>query len=243
MNAGSDIRVSDLWSLCIVMFMLLLGQGCSRPVTVGDVTVEARDFAPDQTPDKRIAKCLLCHGAQAGGDIDFGPDVHFGTPALRGIQESYLKQSLIDYKTGRRVHEEMNAIALLLDEETIGFMARTFAAFPVPPLKDDAGIARLAREEPRFRTGQTIAREGMPEEGVPACVACHGASRQAENVLGPHLAGQNSLYTQRQLEAFASKTRQTLHADLMEPVVQTLSPDEIEAVAHFYEQLIQLDEP
>jgi cytochrome c553 len=243
MKAGFDIRVLGLWSLCIAMSMLFPAHGRSQAVTVGDVTVEARDFAPDQTADKRIAKCLVCHGAQAGGDIDFGPDVHFGTPALRGIQESYLKQSLIDYKTGRRVHEEMNAIALLLDEETIDFMARTFTAFPVPPLKDDAGITRLAREDPHFRTGQTIAREGIPEEGVPACVACHGTSRQAENAPGPHLAGQNSLYVQRQLEAFASETRLTLHADLMEPVVQTLSPDEIEAVAHFYEQLIQLTKP
>jgi len=243
MKVGFDIRGLGLWPLCVVMCVLFPAHGRSQPVTVGDVTVEARDFSADQSPDTRIAKCLVCHGQQAGGDIDFGPDVHFGTPALRGIQENYLKQSLIDYKAGRRVNEEMNAIASLLDEETIDFMAHTFAAFPAPSLKDDAEIARLAREDPRFRTGQTIAREGMPEEGVPACVACHGASRQAENTLGPHLAGQNSLYVQRQLEAFASETRQTSHADLMEPVVQALSPDEIGAVAHFYEQLIQLNKP
>lgn len=231
------------WSLCVVMAMLFSPDGRSQAITVGDVTVDSRDFSPDRTPEQRIGKCLACHGEQAGGDIDFGPDVEFGTPALRGIQERFLKQALMDYKAGRRINDEMNAIASLLDDETIDFMARTFAAFPAAPIKPETERERLAREDPRFRAGRTIAWQGMPEEGVPPCVGCHGTSRDNDNALGPHLAGQNRLYMTRQLEAFASETRQTSHADLMQPVVTGLSSDEIDAVSHYYEQLIQTDNP
>ncbi len=83
----------------------------------------------------------------------------------------------------------------------------------------------------------------MPAEGVPPCVGCHGTSRENDTALGPHLAGQNRLYMTRQLEAFASETRQTSHADLMRPVVAGLSSAEIDAVSHYYEQLIELNEP
>lgn len=78
---------------------------------------------------------------------------------------------------------------------------------------------------------------------MPACVGCHGTSREHDTALGPHPAGQNSLYMKRQLEAFASETRQTSHADLMRPVVTGLSSAKIDAVSHYYEQLIEMNKP
>jgi cytochrome c553 len=186
---------------------------------------------------------LSCHGEHAGGDIDFGPDVHFGTPALRGMEYEYLKQSLIDYKAGIRTHNEMDVISSMLDEETIDFMARTFADYPAPRLKTADELESLKENDPRFRKGQVIAQEGVRKKGVPACRNCHGVLGEGNAVLGPRLAGQNSIYIQQQFTAYANKTRQTAQAAIMQPVATRLSGDEIEAVAYYYQQLIHLHNP
>ncbi len=248
MNRKCDVctrRLRTLWTLCMFLLFLVLVPPYvhSQAVMVGDIKIAPQDFSSDQDPKTRIATCLLCHGKHAGGDRDFGPDVHFGTPALRGMQPQYLKHALVDYKTGSRTHKEMSVIASMLDEETIDFMARTFAAYPAPRLKTADERAKLAEQDARFRTGQAIAQQGVPEKGVPACRTCHGALGEGNAVLGPRLAGQNSIYIQQQFTAYATKTRQTALAAIMQPVVAGLSDGEIEAVAYYYQQLIQGDRP
>ena len=210
-----DVIARRLRTICLAVLFLFPPHVHAQTVMVGDIEVDPRDFAPHQDPQTRIATCLACHGKRAGGDMDFGPDVQFGTPALRGMRHDYLKQSLIDYKSGRRSHKEMNVIVSLLDEETIDFMARRFAAYPAPPSKTADELAKLADEDPRFRRGQTIAQEGRPETGVPACMTCHGDWGEGNADLGPRLAGQNSIYVQQQFTAYANKTRQTAQAGIM----------------------------
>ncbi len=243
MNLDRDALNLRLWAICLVLSLLIPTCALAQTVMVGDVEIDPRDFAPDQDPETRLAPCLACHGAQAGGDIDFGPEVQFGTPALRGMAHDYLKESLIDYQAGRRSHEEMTVIASMLEVETIDFMARSFAAYPAPPLKSAEALARLADEDPRFRKGQAIALEGLPDEGVPACATCHGDLGEGNAELGPRLAGQNGLYIRRQFTAYADGTRQTAQAEIMQPVAAELSQEDIAAVAHYYEQLIQVGDP
>ena len=49
------------------------------------------------------------------------------------MSEDYLRNSLIAYKTGTRIQQEMSVIASMLDEETMGFMARTLSTLEAPP--------------------------------------------------------------------------------------------------------------
>ena len=186
--------------------------------------------------EKRVAKCLSCHGNRAGGDIDFDPEVHFGTPALRGMRENYLIESLVAYRDGSRQHEEMSAVAAMLDEETIDFMARSFAAYDVPPMRTAEELAALAEKDPLFEKGQIIAQQGIAKSGVPACVACHGPLGEGSDI-GPRLAGQNVMYFKSQFESFANGTRQTVKSAIMQPVVAGLTDDDIEALAHFFESV------
>ena len=230
-----------LRAIGLALLLLIPSAAPAQTVMVGDIEIDPRDFAPDKAPETRLASCLACHGENAGGDIDFGPDMHFGTPALRGMAPAYLKQSLIDYQNGSRPHEEMAVIAALLDEETMDFMAERLAAFPAPPMKSTEELAKLATDDPRFRQGQTIAQEGLPDKGVPACTDCHGALGVGDADLGPRLAGQNSLYIRQQFAAYAEMTRQTEQAEIMQSVAAELTGDEIAAVAHYYERLIQLE--
>ena len=208
----------------------------SQSIMVGDIEISPHDFSANLNPEQRIAKCLSCHGLKAGGDIDFGPDVRFGTPALRGMTERYVKESLIAYQAGTRTHKEMSAISAMLDEETINFMAHSFAAYLPPPLKPADDLAALAEEDAMFRHGQTIARQGISQHGIPACIACHGPLGEGSAV-GPRLAGQNVMYIESQFKAFASGSRQTDHSAPMQPVAAGLTDDDIKAVAHYYESV------
>jgi cytochrome c553 len=211
-------------------------------IRVGDIEISPEDFSAKLGLEKRIAKCILCHGNRAGGDIDFGPDVHFGTPALRGMQESYLRESLVAYKAGTRKHKEMSVIASFLDKETINFMARSFLTYEIMPMKSDSKLTALAEKDPLFLKGQTIARQGFPQKGIPACKACHGPLGEGSEV-GPRLAGQNVMYIKNQFEAFASGARQTVQSALMQSVVAGLTADDIAAVAHFYESVSETSQP
>ncbi len=215
---------------------------CSESIVVGDIEISPQDFSANLDAAQRIAKCLSCHGNHAGGDIDFGPDANFGTPALRGMEEQYLKDSLIAYQTGTRTHKEMSAISSLLDEETINFMARTLLAYEVPPMRSASELTTLSEIDPLFHKGQTIALQGIPQQGAPACIACHGPLGEGSAV-GPRLAGQNVMYIKNQFEAFASGTRQTVRSAVMQPVVAGLTDDDIEAVAHYYESVPETSQP
>ncbi len=208
----------------------------SESIMVGDIEIHPQDFSANLDSEERIAKCLSCHGKQAGGDIDFGPDVDFGTPALRGMGEQYLKDSLIAYQAGTRTHNEMSVISSMLDEETMDFMARAFAAFEAPPMKPASELTALAEKDALFRQGQTIARAGIPQQSVPACMACHGPLGEG-SAAGPRLAGQNVMYIESQFRAFASGSRKTVQSAVMQPVVAGLNDDDIKAVAHYYESI------
>jgi cytochrome c553 len=203
---------------------------------VGDIEIDPQDFSANLDSERRIAKCLCCHGHHAGGDIDFGLDVRFGTPALRGMGEQYLKESLNAYQTGTRTHKEMSPISAMLDDETINFMAQYFARYIAPSMKSADELAALVEKDTLFRRGQTIARQGVSQHGVPACIFCHGPLGEGSAV-GPRLAGQNVMYVEIQFKAFASGSRQTVKSASMQPVVAGLTDDDIKAVAHYYESV------
>jgi cytochrome c553 len=222
-----------------IFFVLLMGFPIathSESIMVGDIEINPQDFSANLDSEQRIAKCLSCHGHHAGGDIDFGPDARFGTPALRGMGEQYLKDSLKAYQAGTRRHEEMSVISAILDEETISFMARSFSAYIASPMKSVSELAALAEKDALFLQGQTIARQGISQQGVPACIYCHGPLGEG-SATGPRLAGQNVMYIQSQFRAFASGSRKTAQSALMQPVVAGLSDDDIKAVAHYYDSV------
>jgi len=235
MNKKSGIFVIRYRILLLVLMGLPLAAQ-PESIVVGDIEINSQDFSATLDSEQRVAKCLSCHGDHAGGDIDFDPDVRFGTPALRGMGEKYLQESLNAYRSGTRRHKEMSAISAFLDEETVNFMAHSFATYTAQPMKSASELTVLAEKDALFRQGQAIARQGVSQHGVPACIYCHGPLGEG-NATGPRLAGQNVMYIQSQFTAFASGSRQTAQSALMQPVVAGLSDADIKAVAHYYESV------
>lgn len=87
--------------------------------------------------------------------------------------------------------------------------------------------------------GKTIARQGIPARRVPACAQCHGPGAIRPNPLYPILAGQYADYLVLQLELFKQQRRGgTAYAPIMHEVADTLTADQMRAVAVYYESLL-----
>ena len=79
-----------------------------------------------------------------------------------------------------------------------------------------------------------IASHGS-DQGAPACAACHGADGAGQPAAGfPRLAGLNAAYLQRQLDGFASGSRDNA---VMKPVATALSEAERKALGEYYSKM------
>ena len=77
-----------------------------------------------------------------------------------------------------------------------------------------------------------LAFDGDPSRGIPPCAACHGPN---EIKLGaPALKGQQLLYIERQLAAFAQGMRQNDIDERMRTIASQLTPLEMHSLAEFY---------
>ena len=72
------------------------------------------------------------------------------------------------------------------------------------------------------------------KEKAMMCIGCHGADGHAANPDYPNLAGQNIGYLELQLKAFKNGNRKN---ELMSPMAQTMSGDDIPNVAAYFNSL------
>lgn len=77
--------------------------------------------------------------------------------------------------------------------------------------------------------GKELFDKGVPDRGVPAHMACHGADAARTGDF-PRLAGQHAKYVIKQLNYIQSLVRT---APVMHGIVKDLTPDEIRAVAAY----------
>ncbi len=163
--------------------------------------------------------CSTCHGVHGNS-----PSSAF--PRLAGQTAPYLETQLRAFKDRSRgdpaAQAYMWGMASQLDEDKIKALAKYYAA--LPPAHGTAGPAA------RVAAGRALYEQGLPEEGVPACVACHGPNAEG-NELYPRLAGQHAPYLVKQLAYF--KALQRSNQPIMQLVGQKLSFEQMEAVAAY----------
>jgi cytochrome c553 len=76
----------------------------------------------DPAAGAKLARmCAVCHGKD-------GVAVRPHTPNIAGQDEGYLSEQLADYRSGERVHPEMNVVAASLNDAQIADLAAYFAA-------------------------------------------------------------------------------------------------------------------
>ncbi|MDB5804577.1 MAG: hypothetical protein JWN73_1899 [Betaproteobacteria bacterium] len=94
---------------------------------------------------------------------------------------------------------------------------------------------RTGKPNAKTEDAAKIAKAGLPDKGVAACVSCHGATGEGNSAASfPRLAGQPADYLARQLSLFASGTR---NHPVMTPIAKGLNPAQIRALSTYYESL------
>ncbi|MDF1587050.1 c-type cytochrome [Marinimicrococcus flavescens] len=228
--AGHE-RDDEVWS--VVAFLLRLdeldeagyrelahGEAARRGEPLDGPVLAALGGAPPEP----LAGCARCHGRDGNGR---------GTgafPRLSGQSEAYLLASLLAYARETRNSGIMTPAVSGIGEGELARLAAHYAR-QAPP---DTGSGPAPDEE-LVEQGRRIARDGVPVDGVPACLSCHGERRRP---VYPALAGQHADYLAGQLRLFRDGGRGgTPFAHLMETVARRLDDGQIEAVSAFLASL------
>jgi cytochrome c553 len=168
--------------------------------------------------DLSVRNCTWCHGGSAQG--------YSKAPRLAGQRADYLAKQLEGFASHRRdeflLTKYMWYATAHLDPATARNLAEYFSALPPEAAKD--GDHALAAE------GKIIFENGVPDENIAACQACHGPEAQGVGEI-PRLGGLSYSYLERRLEEFSQS-----HDDWgipMPKVARSLSPNQIAALASY----------
>lgn len=178
-----------------------------------------------QAGQQKSATCAACHGVD-------GNSVVAMWPKIAGQHEQYLVRHIQLIKANARPVPEMYGIAQTLSEQDILDLAAYYAGQTMSP-----GVA----DEAQVPLGEQLYLAGNPEEGVPACVACHGPAGQGNPYAGyPWVAGQHATYTASMLNKYRDGAQwgpEDANSAVMVGVAKRLSDAEIAAVASYIEGL------
>lgn len=199
---------------CSLAFLALtfaaFGTICSAPASAQDVS-------------SILYYCSSCHGPD-------GRSTSPNFPRLAGQQKDYIVAQLNDFRNDKRTapHAQtyldylvMWGLTAQLNPPTTDAIAAFYAS--QPPVAGEPTVSS------QIAAGERIYTQGIPSEGVPACINCHGPMAQGNDSI-PRLAGQYQAYLARQLEAFMSWARQnvTMHA-----ISMNLTPQQISEVTAY----------
>ena len=79
--------------------------------------------------------------------------------------------------------------------------------------------------------GNTSSGKAMRENGIPACISCHGPALSGEQPAIPGLIGLRATYISAQLGAWRYGTRSAAAPDCMQAVAARLTEADVTAVA------------
>jgi len=210
----------------------IIGLQCSLQLAVLIIVSAATSRASAADVSKgaieaKLAYCQDCHGPSGQGFLGFYP-----IPRLAGQQTKYLENQLQAFVERRRPNPIMSPVAHVLSPAMMAALAAKFRGFNARPLA--GGPKTLAAK------GERIFQDGVPEDNVAACAACHGPQAQGHEEI-PRLAGQLYPYVIKELTYWGKERGQNpAHPDtsfIMAPVAHSLTKLQVEAVAAYVSNL------
>ena len=168
----------------------------------------------------KSAMCAACHGGDGNSLVPM-------YPKLSSLSAGYIVKQLSQFKDGTRQDPVMAGMVAALSEQDMVDLAAYFSA-----------QKRTASESSVTELGKGLYFGGNSENGVTACVACHGLKGKGMAAAGfPAIASQNAEYIKIQLEKFRSGVRANDNNGMMRNVALGLTDDEIKALSQYIASL------
>ncbi len=166
-----------------------------------------------------VRNCTWCHGTGAQG---YSP-----APRLAGQRASYIEKQLTDFTRHTRNNpfsqQYMWPASAHLGPQTAHDLALYFSMLP-PKAANDGHRDNVA-------LGRTIYQQGMPDQNIVACVACHGPNAEGVGAI-PRLGGLDYVYLKRRLIQWG-QGYSVAAGPPMPHISGNLAPDQIEALASY----------
>ena len=104
---------------------------------------------------------------------------------------------------------------------------------------EQAAAPRAVADASTVEKGAALYRGGSKEDGIPACMACHGPTGKGNPAASyPKIAGQYATYTAATLAAYASGERKSDGTTkVMRDIASAMTPDQMQAVASYIQGL------
>ena len=190
--------------------------------------VENINVKPEEELDgsRYILNCSECHGFD-------GNSLSQEWPNIAGLNEQYLTRQLDDFKTGKRVNEEMTQIVREFpSNKELASLARYFSKQKMVNQNTPESIKN--HEFVDLKIGEEIFTGKRIEYGIPACSACHGKDGLGDEAgKFPRLVGQNMDYVIKQMEFFRSEERSNDVPSQMRNIAKQMDDEDIASVAAY----------
>ncbi|MDP2834716.1 MAG: c-type cytochrome [Pseudomonadota bacterium] len=166
--------------------------------------------APTKT-EALAATCNNCHGVNG---VSVGPTM----PNIGGLSEPYLKNMMLQWKSGERYSATMGRLIKGYSEEQIADLAKHFSKLPWTPVVQKADAAVLAKGK----------------AATERCETCHGdTGGKPDDVDTPMLNGQWAQYIQLEMMKYRDDSVKMPHKK-MRGNSKKLDESDLSAVAQYY---------
>ncbi len=167
------------------------------------------------------ASCVACHGADGMGNAAAG------YPRLAGLPQKYLADQMHLFASGARNNPIMAAIAKPLTEAQIMALASYYA------MLEPSGKPAPLPQGAEAAEGERLAVRGQWEQGIPACIRCHGPGAVGVGENFPALVGQSAAYIEGQIKAWKEGRRTGDPLGMMHTIALRMSDAQTKAVAQW----------
>jgi sulfide dehydrogenase cytochrome subunit len=180
-------------------------------ITLAALGLAATSAYAADSIDALARTCNNCHGVNgvsAGGAM----------PSIGGQNEAYLKQVMLQWKTGERLAATMNRLIKGYSDEQIAALAKYYATKPWVPLAQPVDA--------------TVAVKG--KEVTDKCETCHGATGgQPDDELTPRLNGQSAMFLHLELDKYRDEGFLMPHKK-MQKSARKMEEGDVGTAAKFY---------